>query len=82
MIPTHITLDHPSSQPADIRSLATKAITWPARLLRAPVDALNRRREAARAHAELAALDDRLLADIGLRRAPADQLQAINGPCG
>jgi uncharacterized protein YjiS (DUF1127 family) len=30
----------------------------------------------------LSALDSHLLADIGLRRAPADHWQPINTPCG
>lgn len=77
----HITFDRISYRSPALLALA-KAATWPARLVRAPLDALNRRREQARLEAELAALDGRLLADIGLRRAPADQWQAVDSPCG
>ena len=78
----HITFDRISYRSPALLALAAKAATWPARLVRAPLEALNRRREQARLEAELAALDRRLLADIGLRRAPADQWQAVDSPCG
>lgn len=62
--------------------LAAKVLAWPTRLLLAPVEALQRQRAQARAEAAVAALDDRVLADIGLRRAPGDRWQRIDGPCG
>lgn len=70
-----------SPSPGDVATLAAKAISLPTRLLRAPVAALSRSRKQARAQADFAQLNDRVLADIGLRRAPADHWQPLNGPC-
>lgn len=78
----HTTSDRLPARSGDVLTLAARAISWPARLLRAPVEALNRHRVEARAVAELAALDDRLLADIGFRRGPADHWSRLDGPCG
>jgi uncharacterized protein YjiS (DUF1127 family) len=80
--PMHTTFDHLPTRSPDFVAYAARAVSWPTRLLRAPFEALNRRRKEARLQAELAALDDRLLADIGLRRVPADRWDALNGPCG
>jgi len=71
-----------STSSASVRNLAEKALGLPTRLLRAPVEALNRQRKQALARAEFAALDSHLLADIGLRRAPIGQLRPVNTPCG
>ncbi len=81
MTTMHITLDRLLPR-SDVLTVASRALSWPTRSLRAAVEGLNRRRERARLDAELAALDDRLLADIGLRRGPADRWDALNGPCG
>ncbi len=70
-----------STGPADVLAFAAKAVGLPTRLLRAPVAALKRSRQEAQAQAEFAALDSHVLADIGLRRAPADHWQPVNGPC-
>ena len=77
----HTTLDRFSPR-ADVLTLAARAISWPTRSVRAALDGLNRRRERARLRAELTALNDRLLADIGLRRGPADHWHAVNSSCG
>jgi uncharacterized protein YjiS (DUF1127 family) len=79
--PMNITFGH-LSRPSGALVLAARILSWPTRLLRAPVDALQRQRTQARAEAALAALDDRLLADIGLRRTPGDHWHSLNGPCG
>jgi len=71
-----------SPRPADFLALAAKAaVSLPTRLLRAPVEAVKRSRQEAQARAEFAALDSRVLADIGLRRAPAGKWRPLNGPC-
>lgn len=70
------------SRPANVVELATKVLSWPTRLVRAPLEALGRQRQQARLEAETAALDDRVLADIGVRRAPGDRWQRLDGPCG
>lgn len=70
-----------SAAPADVLALAAKAVSLPTWLVRAPVAALKRSRRQAQAQAEFAALDRHVLADIGLRRAPADRSQPVNGPC-
>lgn len=78
----HTTLVHLSTRSPDVLTSVAKVVSWPSRLVRSAFAALNRSREEARLQAELAVLDDRLLADIGLRRAPADRWDAVNGPCG
>lgn len=80
--PMHTTFDHRSSRSPELLAFVARAVSWPTRFLRTSVETLNRRREQARLQAELAALDDHLLTDIGLRRAPADRWDAVNGPCG
>jgi len=70
-----------STGSGDVLAVAAKALSLPTRLLGVPVAALKRSRQAARAQAEFAALNSHVLADIGLRRAPADHWQPVNGPC-
>lgn len=50
----------------------TAILGWPLSLLTHSVETVGRRRDAAQHRADLAALDPRLLADIGLRRSLAD----------
>jgi uncharacterized protein YjiS (DUF1127 family) len=78
----HTPFDHIPARPGDALGLAARIASLPSRLLRAPVEALDRRRRERQADAELSALDSHLLADIGLRRAPADHWQPINTSCG
>ena len=78
----HTPFEQFQANPSDVLAFAARAASLPTRLLRAPIAALNRRRQSGQAQAELAALDDHLLADIGLRRAPGDRLQPVNTPCG
>lgn len=77
----HSPFEQFSTGPVDVLAFAAKAVSLPTRLLRAPVAALKRSRQEAQAHAEFSALDRHVLADIGLRRAPADHWQPVNGPC-
>ncbi len=77
----HSPFEQVSTGSADVLGFAAKAVSLPTRLLKAPVAALKRSRQEARAQAEFAALDSHVLADIGLRRAPADHWQPVNGPC-
>jgi len=77
----HSPFEQSAAGPSEILAFAAKAVSLPTRLLRAPVEALKRSRQQAQASAEFAALDSHVLADIGLRRAPAGHWQPVNGPC-
>jgi uncharacterized protein YjiS (DUF1127 family) len=77
----HTPFESFSTSSADVLTLAARAVSLPTRLLRAPVEAVKRSRREALARAEFAALDSRMLADIGLRRAPAGKWRPLNGPC-
>ncbi len=77
----HSPFEQLSTAPADVLAFAAKALSLPARLLSAPVAALKRSRQEAQAQAEFAALNRHVLADIGLRRTPADHWHPVNGPC-
>jgi uncharacterized protein YjiS (DUF1127 family) len=75
-------------RPADIlepqAGFARRVLGGPWQLLQAPVQALNRRFAAAREEAELAALDDHLLHDLGLKRSLIDHTPCVRvdaAPC-
>jgi len=65
-----------------LRDIAARTLDWPRQLLRAPVDALNRHRDEARLAADLAALDQHVLADLGLHRSLVDRSHFLAGRCG
>lgn len=79
---TYPTFDQLFPSSTSIRDLAAKTLEWPRHLLRAPVEALNRRRDEARLTADLAALDDHVLADLGLQRSLVDRSRFLNSRCG
>ena len=70
----------PSSR---LRDATAKIFAAPGQLLRAVQDAASRSREAAQVRAASAALDPRLLRDIGLRRSLVDrsELYRPQFPC-
>ena len=64
-----------SLRPSSLRDATAKVFGAPWQLLRSVTDAVSERREAARVRAEVAALDPRVLRDIGLRRSLVDRSQ-------
>jgi len=73
-------LTHVSTRPSSLRDVAAKAFSAPWQLLRAAHDAASRRRETAEVRAASAALDPRLLRDVGLRRSLVDRSQLYRPP--
>ena len=69
-----------SVRSSSLREAAAKIFGTPWQLLRAAHEAAGRRRETARLRAEVAALDQHVLTDIGLRRSLVDRSQLLRPP--
>jgi len=70
-----------SLRPSSLRDATAKVFGAPLQLLRSVADAASEHREAVRVRAASAALDPRLLRDIGVRRSLVDRSELYRFPC-